>query len=532
MTYLPPLEDRTLYRAFQRALAEKPDDIAQVDTSGGSWTVQEAYDRSLRLAGGLIGHGASRGKAVAALLDNHFDAVHTYLGMGLIGIIQVPINTAYKGSFLSHVLNDSGADTLVIEDAYCDRLAAVAGDLPLLKRVIVRGGSGEALRDHPFEVSSFDDLLTATAAESVACDPWEVQGYFYTSGTTGPSKGVRVTYGQAYTYATREDDPRSRPTDRTLVILPLFHLAGQMYGVYQSLIARCLCVLEPVFSLSTFWDVVKQHQINNTVVVGAVAELLYQQPAAVGDADNPLELVYMAPLVSDPTGFADRFGVEVGAVFGGTEFGSPLAARPETVVGGECGYPREGFECRVVDEHDRPLPPGQVGELVIRAELPWTLSDGYLGLPEATVSAWRNQWLHTGDGFKTDETGRFFFVDRMKDSIRRRGENVSSFEVETEVNSFPAVLECAAITVPSELTEDDIKVVVVPRPGETVDSRELIEFLIERMPYFMVPRYVEVQDGLPKTPTQKIQKNELRRAGVTGSTWDREAASVRVDRHS
>ena len=191
---------------------------------------------------------------------------------------------------------------------------------------------------------------------------------------------------------------------------------------------------------------------------------------------------------------------------------------------------RPGIECRVVDENDCELPPGQTGELIVRADCPWTMNKGYYKNPEATARAWRNGWFHTGDGFRMDEDGNFYFVDRMKDAIRRRGENISSYEVEAEVLAHPDVNECAAIAVTSELSEDEVMVVIAPVPGAVIDHKELIHFLIPRMAHFMIPRYIRVVEELPKTPTQKVRKTELRSEGVTEDTWDREVAGVIIKR--
>jgi crotonobetaine/carnitine-CoA ligase len=265
-------------------------------------------------------------------------------------------------------------------------------------------------------------------------------------------------------------------------------------------------------------------------MLGAMAELLAQRAPADDDADNPLELAIMAPLAGDVAAFRRRFGVELAAVYGMSEIGAVLDGPPETVVGGEAGFPREGYELRLVDVDGAEVTPGAIGELLVRPRVPHTVMAGYHGLPEETARVLRDGWVHTGDAFRTDDEGRFFFCDRMKDALRRRGENISSFEVERTVNDHPAVYESAVVAVPSTLSEDEIKVVVVPQPDVTIDPAELTGFLVDRLPYFMVPRYVEIAQALPKTPTHKVQKALLRDAGVGPTTWDREAAGIRVTR--
>ncbi|WP_433803226.1 AMP-binding protein [Actinomycetospora sp. CA-084318] len=522
---LPALEDRTLLAAVERALAVGTG-VTQTDRTG-TWTLEQAFDRSLRLGGGLA---AGVDRPVAVLLDNSLDAIHVWLGVVLTGGIEVPVNTAYKGAFLAHVLRDSGAEILVVEAHYLDRVARVADEVPALRTLVVRGTPGDVLPPGRFRVIGSDEV--DGPGSPVRRRPEDLHAIMYTSGTTGLSKGVLVPHAHAYTYASREHQERPHAGDRALVTLPVFHLAGQWYGVYQSLIHAIPCVLEPGFSVGGFWPAVREHGITVTVLLGAMAELLAQRPPAPDDADNPLELAVMAPLAGDVAAFRRRFGVDLAAVYGMSEIGAVLDGPPETVVGGEAGFPREGYDLRLVDAEGHDVGSGEIGELLVRPRVPHTVMAGYHGLPEETARVMRDGWLHTGDAFRTDDAGRFFFCERMKDALRRRGENVSSFEVERTVNEHPAIAESAVVAVPSELGEDEIEVVVVLQPDATLDPAELTAFLVDRLPYFMVPRYVEVTDALPKTPTHKVQKNLLRAAGVGPTTWDREAAGVRVTRNS
>jgi crotonobetaine/carnitine-CoA ligase len=265
-----------------------------------------------------------------------------------------------------------------------------------------------------------------------------------------------------------------------------------------------------------------------------MASLLLAQPEKPGDADNPMQGVIMAPLIPDLERFKARFGVRVCTGYGMTEIAYPFASGWNLANATSCGRLRQGhpgYQVRVVDAEDRDVGPGRIGELIVRTEAPHIITPGYFGMPEKSAEIWRGGWFHTGDGFRCDEDGNFYFADRIKDAIRRRGENISSFEVEAMVNEHPAVLESAAIGVPSEHSEDEVKVIVVPRPGMALDPRELIEFLIPRMPRFMVPRYVEVAAELPKTDaTQRTQKHRLRAHALNAATWDREAAGVELPR--
>ncbi|WP_280438277.1 AMP-binding protein [Nocardia carnea] len=530
---LPDVQRRTISAVYEHVLERIPDELAQIGPDG-RYTVAESYARSLHIAGGLTESGVGRQQPVALLLDNSLDAVHAWTGASLGGMVEVPVNTAYKGSFLSHILNDSGASALVLEAGYVERVARIADDLTALRTLVVHGdpAAADELRGR-FRVLGFDELATAKPIAPQRLDPADLMAYMYTSGTTGVSKGVLVSHAHAYTYASREDQQRPHAGDRILVTLPLFHLAGQWYGVYQALIHDSRCVVEPGFSVSKFWPTVREHGITVTVTLGAMAELLQQCPPQPDDADNPLELAVMAPLASDIDGFRRRFGVAVASVYGMSEIGVVLNGPPETVASGAAGFPRPGFTLRLVDSAGQNVAVGEVGELWVRPDEPSTVLRGYHNLPDKTAETLVDGWVHTGDAFRTDAEGRFYFSDRIKDALRRRGENISSFEVERVINTHPGVYESTVVGVPSDLTEDEIKAVVVPRDDVTIDPAELIGYLVDHLPYFMVPRYLEFRAELPKTPTQKVHKHLLRDAGVHDGVWDREAAGIvlrRADR--
>ncbi|WP_153504222.1 AMP-binding protein [Cumulibacter manganitolerans] len=531
MGELPPIERRTLGHAYDRAVASGADRVAHV-AEGREWTFGQSRDRALAISAGLAGLGVGRQQPAALLLDNSIDYAHAWTGIGLGAQVEVPINTAYKGSFLSHILNDSGSTVIVIEDHYVDALAKVAVDLQTLRSVVVRGDvrAADGLRS-AYRVVELDEIAAAEPREVAPARADEHLGYLYTSGTTGPSKGVLTSQAHAYTYASREDIGGLGREDTVLVQLPMFHLAGQWYGCYQALIHEAKAVIEPAFWASGFWDTVREHDVTYTILLGAMAEILQQQRPKPDDADNPLRTVPMAPLASDVRAFCERFGVQANAVYGMTEIGAVLMGGYQTLKPGEAGQPRSNVTLRIVDADGAEVPAGQVSELWVKPKEPLTVFSGYHNLPEKTAETIVDGWVHTGDAFWRDEDGHYYFADRIKDALRRRGENVSSFEVEKVINSHPKVLESAVVAVPSELSEDEIKAVVVPREGEELDPVELTEFLIDRMPYFMVPRYLETVDELPKTPTQKIQKHELRTRGLSGDVWDREAAGIVLGKH-
>ncbi len=255
---------------------------------------------------------------------------------------------------------------------------------------------------------------------------------------------------------------------------------------------------------------------------------LLKRPPSPADRDHRLRQVLVLPLGDDGPTLKARFGVDVLTTFNMSEVSAPIRSERNPVLAKTCGRVRPGMQVRIVDANDCEVPVGSVGELVVRSDSPWTLFTEYYRMPEATARAWRNGWFHTGDAFRRDAGGDYFFVDRVKDSIRRRGENISSFELECEALRYAGLAEAAAVGVPSADSEEEVLLVVVPRPGEALDRIALIDHLQARVPHFMVPRYLRTVDALPKTPTSKVEKHVLRKQGLTEDTWDREAAGIRI----
>lgn len=317
--------------------------------------------------------------------------------------------------------------------------------------------------------------------------------------------------------------------DRYLINLPLFHVGGTLF-VTGALARGASIAVMGAFQTETFFEVCRQLQATQCLLLGAMAGFLVRSDPGPGDRDHPMRRVMVIPLGEDAPAMSERFGFEVVTLFNMTEVSAPLISDVNPTVRGTCGRLRSSIEGRLVDQNDCEVPTGEAGELIVRADCPWTMSHGYYKMPDATARAWRNGWFHTGDVFRVDEQGNYFFVDRTKDAIRRRGENISSFEVEAQVLNHGDVLEAAVVGVASELGEQDVLAIVVPKPDCRIDPEVLVRFLGDRLPYFMVPRYVRVTDALPKTPTSKVEKHALRAEGVTPDTWDRVAAGVHIKR--
>jgi crotonobetaine/carnitine-CoA ligase len=362
-------------------------------------------------------------------------------------------------------------------------------------------------------------------------EPWDNQSIIYTSGTTGPSKGVLSSYLHLYTNAGPDGWPFVRADDRFLVNMPIFHIGGT--GLPFTMLARggSIALMEN-FSTETFWATVRQMQCTVIFLLGVMATFLLKREPSPQDREHQVRLAFVVPLTDNSDEFRSRFGIDVYSIFNMTEISTPTYTEPNPGKLGTCGRPRSGVDVRLVDENDCEVAVGKVGEMIVRTDRPWGMNSGYYKNPEATARAWRNGWFHTGDAFRRDAEGDFYFVDRMKDAIRRRGENISSFEVESQIIAHPAVREAAVIGVPSAFSEDEVMVVVAPVDGRAVDFAELFEFAAARMPYFMVPRYFRTVHELPKTPTAKVQKAKLREEGVTIDTWDREAEGLYLKREN
>lgn len=316
----------------------------------------------------------------------------------------------------------------------------------------------------------------------------------------------------------------------TYSFYPPFHVTGKA-GFYNPAAYQGQTVLREVFSTKDFWNDVKTYDATFAIILPPMAHFLMAEPDGVDDADNPMKTVVMAPVIPNIDAFRKRFDLEVYTTYNMSEINCPIV-RPEEPCNSNnyqsCGQVRDGVEVRIVDEHDLVVPPNTIGEMIVRGE-PWELNVGYWNMPEKTAEAWRNGWFHTGDAFTYDEDGNYYFVDRIKDYIRRRGENISSFEVESVVNEYPGVLASGAVAVPADESEDEVKIAVMLKSGVDFDPADLIRFLVPRMPRFAIPRYVEVWDELPTTEaTARIQKAKIRDAGVSERTWDRIAAGVDI----
>jgi crotonobetaine/carnitine-CoA ligase len=472
-----------------------------------------------RAAHAMTALGVEPGHKVAVMLPNCWEFLALWAGVAKLGAVLVPVNVHLRGEGLRHVLQHSEASLLVL-DAPLGAVVEQAG-LTALPRLVRGAGLEERL---------------AAAVEAPPPDhrlpPEAVFGLLYTSGTTGRSKGVLLSH-HAYANSGRElaELLGVGPGDVLFTPLPLFHVGAQIVAMMPALWSGRPIVVAEGFSARTYWDTVRRHGCTMLHYLGTLLNILHKQPPRPDDADNPARVMFGGGASVDIwDDFQRRFGVRLSEGYGLTETGGIATFNtPASIRVGSIGRPVRYADIRVVDEQDRPVPVRARGEIVMRSDRPHVVMEGYYKDPEATAAALRGGWFHTGDRGWMDDDGYVYFVDRLKDCIRRRGENISSFEVEQVINAHPQVLESAAVGVPDALGEEEVKIIVVPRPGERIDPVSIVAWAEARMAYFMVPRYVEIRDALPKTETQKVQKAVLREAGP-GAAWDRDAAGYRLRR--
>lgn len=499
---------RTVHAALENAVAAWADRPALL-FEGSTISFRSLQELALLHLGELQALGLSKGDTVLFMLENSPDFVALWLAAGMSGMIEVPVNTEYQGALLRHVLEDSGATVIVTTQDFVAKIEMVRPSS--LRSILLLDGVTEDLTLEQRRLgicAPRKDLGFGHVEPTQETDPLAIM---YTSGTTGVSKGAVIVQRHAFEYARAVTEVlKLTPADVYYAPLPLFHVAGQWAVVYACLQQGSCAALKRRFSLSRFWDDCRADGVTTGFLLGAMAQFLIGSPASELDADNPLDRILLVPLVDDVQDFRDRFDVRVTTCYGSTESNVPIVSDFEVSDPRVVGRARLGFDLMIADELGEPVPTGEVGELYVRPpESNMTLLR-YHGNSSASAEATSNLWLHTGDAMTCDAEGIYRFVDRINDAIRRRGENISSFEVEREVRAHPAVLECAAVGVASRYTEQEVVVFAILQPGVTTTEDELKEFVRQVAPRFMIPDRIIIVDELPKTPTGKIQKFELR----------------------
>lgn len=514
----PSSELCVLANLVDRRAGEMPERIYAVFEEE-QWTYGALRRKVRATAAALQDHGVQQGDHVLVFLPNGPAALRILFAINYLGAVCVPIGFGLRGRILEQIIVGSGARLLIADGGHVELLADL--DLPNLQQVIALGSWAPWMKD--LEVSDGAALLAESGDPlplARPIEPWDTQCILYTSGTTGPSKGVLSSYWHRYSHATAV--PAITGDDRRLIHGPLSHTGGFGSAFGMLVLGGSIALVES-FKTDRFWDNVRRYEATVTSLLGATLPFLLGQEETEADRRHGLKCVLVAPVTDHAMEFSRRFNVPVYGVYNMTELSVPLLCGPQLDRTGLCGMPRPGVEIRLVDSADLPVEDGKAGELVLRSDMPWTLSHGYLDNAQATASAWRNGWFHTGDLLRRDMDGQYVYVDRLKDSVRRRGENVSSFEVEHEIGSFAGVKDVAVFGVPSEYSEDEVMAAIVLKDGAELDPKALLAWLGPRLPAFMIPRYVRIMPALPYTATHKVAKHELKQQGITPDTWDRVA---------
>jgi crotonobetaine/carnitine-CoA ligase len=511
---------------LERHVEERGDKVFVKFADGEEWTYADMLERAKRYAAGFRKLGVKQSDHVLSFLPSSPEAMGVWYGLNYIGAVYIPANPSYKGNLLAHVVKNSDARVAVAHRELVDRFGEV--DLAKLEDIVHLHGDGpeiDGLRRHSGSIFTDTPVDAAELELDRPIEPWDTQGVWYTSGTTGPSKGALSSYMHGYEMFGPPTWPFITEDDRYMINLPLYHLGGT--GLFNCALHRggSVAFVER-YQTGPFWQQVRDTGSTVVFLLGAMAAFLEAQPPSPDDKDHPMRVMFMVPIVDDVPRFAERFGVEVRTIYNMTEICTPIISGPTPSLPGTCGRMREGVDVRLVDENDLEVPVGEVGEFIVRCDTPWGMNHGYLNMPEATARAWRNGWFHTGDAGRMDEDGNYYFVDRIKDAIRRRGEFVSSLELEIELCAHPDVQAAAVVATKSEYAEDEILAYLQPADGKEIDFVNVIEFLRPRVAYFAIPRYFQSVESFPLTPTEKIRKVELRDWGRTDETWDREDAGI------
>lgn len=526
----------TAIAALERAVAAHPDRVL-LDFSGEFTTYGMVDRRSTRLAHGLAAIGVLPGQTVVTMLDNNLDAVLCWLAVNKLCAVNVPINTALKGEFLRHQIADADASLLICEADYVERIAAISSGLPAVRCVLQRGS--------PTQARCGDLPLTGLDAQVSDDDtpferkpnPWDLACLIYTSGTTGPSKGCMISYNFMCNLARLQ--LRAGPAsanDVTITPLPLFHMNALAVGVLSNILVGARVAVLPRFSVSNFWPEVERSGATIASILGGMGGLLANAPDndAARRCFGQIHTVRGNPFTEENKKiWRERFGAKL---VGGNGYGLTEACVVTSLAAGEYAAPGSSgkripdFDVRIVDDLDREVPIGTAGEIVVRPLRPDIMFQGYWRRPEDTLKLMRNMWFHSGDIGKFDDDGFFYFVDRKKDYLRRRGENISSFEMEAAFAAHPDLAEVAVHAVPSDKGEDDVKVTAVLRSGALLAPEALFHWSIDAVPYYALPRYIEFRESLPKNPQGRVLKYQLRDEGSTTTTWDLEATDIKVSK--
>jgi carnitine-CoA ligase len=495
-------------------------------------TYAEVDDLADRHANAYAALGVGPGDTVAFLMHNSVDLAVTSFGVNRLGAIWSTVSVEYRGEWLGELLNSVRSSVLVLDDDLWPVVAALPEHS--FRHIVVRGSSEQVCAEAPagIAVHELADFAHADPARfNYPKHYGDTNAILWTSGTTGRSKGVMQSHNVWVTYSQRHNDVYRggvRDGERFYGCIPMYNSGGWIMNVYPALLSGVQACIDKRFSVSDYWNRIRYFDAHHTILLGTMPLYLAEQPHRDDDAANPLRTAVINPLPRTMREFMDRFGLETvisgfgqSEIMGATVYRSDWPLKP-----GSSGYVRDDdpVETSLLDDDDNEVAEGEVGEICVRPRVPFAIFNGYFRQPDATLDAFRNLWYHTGDLARRDADGELFFADRKKDSLRHKGRNINSFEVEHIARQFPGVTDAAAVGVKllDQDHEEELRICLMSPGDSTVDPMAFCEFMDAHAPYFFVPRYVDVLDAFPLTPTGKVQKFKLRDAGVCSSTWDRE----------
>jgi carnitine-CoA ligase len=521
----------TLPAIVNRVAEADPDRYFLHAVDGASATWGQFQEAMILWSARFLELDVKTGDVVVTILDAGVESLFVWLGLSSVGAIDAATNPEFRGRMLAYAINNCQPELLVVASQYMPFVDAVAAELTTVKRVLVLDNFDSGGYHHEpgmkipvVTVEALDPDVDAARTRMREPEPHDIACITYTSGTTGPSKAVKLPWGQLHSINLGTFPFEDLDSSDIFYCTTSHAHFGSKSIPYHAAMVGARVVTRPRFALTRFWQDVSEFEITTGMLVGSMADLLLRVPESPTESTS-LKNLFMAPLGACYKQFSERFNTRICTVYNSTEGGVAICSgwnptNERTVGHLREGYP--GFEVRLVDENDYEVPDGTPGECIVRAGVPWVMNAGYLNNDGATAVAWRNGWFHTGDVLVRTADGDYMFVDRLKDVIRRRGENISSFEVEADVLRNSDIVECAAVAVPADTAEDEILLFAVKRSESSIDAEELCADLESRMARFMVPRYIEFVDDLPKTQaTLRIIKADLRKRGIGPRTWDR-----------
>jgi carnitine-CoA ligase len=517
------LHDRVIIRLLAERAASSPD-APFLHIGGADLTYGETYERVRATANGLAELGVGQGDRVVLMLPNRLEFLLGWFAPALLGATVVPINPDWKGDTLQYILSDAAPVALITSAALAEVVGPAVADIPTLKAMIICDLAEPAAADSPYRQLSWTELLAL--APDAARDPAvarynDVFAILYSSGTTGRPKGIMLPNAHVYSFGVNWIATANlQPDDVLYAPLSLFYMQPMILGVVPVLMTGAQVYVAERFSATRYWDDIRRTQATIAHGQFTLIPILLKEPVSELDRQHRCTRVFIGKSNEE---FETRFGVRLIEIYGSTESNLVTYVPWDAPRANSCGKAAPNFDVRIVDDDDQELPDGQLGEIAFRPTEPYAISYGYLNNPAATLEAFRNLWFHLGDRGYRDEDGYFYFVDRKKDVIRRKGENISSQELERQVTAHPVITACAVVPIPDREAEEEVKAFVVVQDGATLTSEELIDYLASRLPRFMVPRYIEFVTSMPLTPSMKVEKFKLREIGLTAQTWDRQS---------